>query len=183
MSQNVQKSHAVINFIEKTMENWKVELIAGGKSLAETKIQRGIFQGDALSPLLFIIAMMPLNHILRKCTAGYKLSRSKEKINHLMYMDDIKLFAKNEKRTGNPNIHSQNIQSRHTDGIWQWKMRSVRHEKWQTTSNWRKRTTKSRQDQNARRKRDLKILRNLDGWHHQTTRNEKQNSKRISQEN
>ena len=41
--------------------------------------------------------MMPLNHILRKCTAGYKLSRSQEKVNHLMYMDDIKLFAKNEK--------------------------------------------------------------------------------------
>ena len=40
---------------------------------------------------------MPLNPILRKCTAGYKLSRSQEKINHLMYMDDIKLFAKNEK--------------------------------------------------------------------------------------
>ena len=55
--------------------------------MAETKIQRGIFQGDALSPQLFIMAMMPLNHILRKCTAGYKLSRSQEKINHLMYMD------------------------------------------------------------------------------------------------
>ena len=41
--------------------------------------------------------MVPLNHILRKCTAGYKLSRSQEKINHLMYMDDIKLLAKNEK--------------------------------------------------------------------------------------
>ena len=40
--------------------------------------------------------MMPLNHILRKCTARYKLSRSQEKINHLMYVDDIKLFAKNE---------------------------------------------------------------------------------------
>ena len=26
-----------------------------------------------------------------------KLSRSQEKINHLMYMDDIKLFIKNEK--------------------------------------------------------------------------------------
>ena len=50
-----------------------------------------------MSPLLFIIAMMPQNHLLRKCTAGYKLSRSQEKINHLMYMDDIKLFAKNKK--------------------------------------------------------------------------------------
>ena len=75
-------SHEVINFIEQTMKTWRVDLTAGGRSIAETKIQRGIFQGGALSPLLFIIAMMPLNHILRKFAAGYKLSRSQEKINH-----------------------------------------------------------------------------------------------------
>ena len=56
-------SHEVINFIEQTMKTWRVEPTAGGRSIAETKIQRRIFQGDALSPLLFIIAMMPLNHI------------------------------------------------------------------------------------------------------------------------
>ena len=87
----------VIKFTEKTMETCWVELIAGGKSLAEVKIQRGIFQGDTLSPLLFVIAIMSLNHILRKFTAWYKLSKSQEKINHLMYMDDIKQFAKNGK--------------------------------------------------------------------------------------
>ena len=69
----------VIQFIEKTMQTCRVELTAGGKSLAEVKIQRGIYQGDALLPLLFVTAMMPLNHILRKCTAGYKLSKSQEK--------------------------------------------------------------------------------------------------------
>ena len=79
------------------METWRVELVARGKSLAEVKIQRGTFQRDALSPLLFVIAMMPLKYILRKCTAGYKLSKSQETLNYLMYMDDIKLFAKNEK--------------------------------------------------------------------------------------
>ena len=99
-------SHEVITFIDKTMKTWSVELTAGGRSLAETKIQRRIFQGDGLSPLLFIFATMPLNHIFRKCTAGCKLMRSQEKINNLMYMDDIKLFAKNEKRTGNSYTHS-----------------------------------------------------------------------------
>ena len=87
-------SHEVINFIEKITKSLRVELTAGGRNLTETKIRRCIFQGDALSPLLFIIAMMSFNHILRKCTAGYKLRRSQEKINHLMYMDDIKLFSK-----------------------------------------------------------------------------------------
>ena len=105
-------SHEVINFIEQAMNTWRVELTAGGRSKAETKIQRGIFKGDALSPLLFIIAMMPLNHILRKCTTGYKLSRSQEKINHLMYMDDIKLFAKNEKELETP-IHAVRIYSQY----------------------------------------------------------------------
>ena len=79
------------------METWREKLTAGGKSLAEVKIQRGIFQGDMLSPLLFVIVMMPLNHILRKCSGGHKLNKSQEKINHLMYIDDIKLFVKNKK--------------------------------------------------------------------------------------
>ena len=34
----------VINLIEKTMKNWRVEFTAGGKSLTETKTQRGTFQ-------------------------------------------------------------------------------------------------------------------------------------------
>ena len=56
---------------------------------------------------------MPLNHILPKCTAGYKLIKSQKKINHLIYMDEIKLFAKNEKELETliqtVRIYSQNI--------------------------------------------------------------------------
>ena len=95
------------------MKTWTVELTAGGRSFAEAKIQSGIFQGDALSPLLFIIIKMPLNHIHRKCTTEYKLSRSQEKINHLMFINDIKLSAKNEKELETlihaVRIHSQDI--------------------------------------------------------------------------
>ena len=78
------------------MQTWRVLLI-----------QRGIFQGDALSPLLF---MMTLNYILRKCIAGYILSGSQEKINHLLYMHGIKLFSKNEKELKTL-IHAIRIQS------------------------------------------------------------------------
>ena len=71
----------------QALENWRVK--AGGKTLAEVKIQHDIFLGYALSPLLFVIVMMQLNDILRKCTGGNKLTKLQEKINHLMYMDDI----------------------------------------------------------------------------------------------
>ena len=74
-----------------------MELTAGGRNITEAKVQRGIFQGDPLLPLVFIITMMPLNHILSKSIAGYKLGTSREMINHLMYMD-IKQFAKNKKK-------------------------------------------------------------------------------------
>ena len=84
----------VIKFIEHTKENGRFEPTAGGKRLIDVKIQRGILQGDTLSPLLLVIVINPLNYILKKCIGGYKLHKSQEKINHLMYMDDIKLFAK-----------------------------------------------------------------------------------------
>ena len=87
----------VVQFIKKTMETWREEL-TGGKILAEVKIQRGKFQGQKLLPLLlFVIAMMSLNHILRNCTAEHKLSKLQKKINMLMYIDNIKLFAKSER--------------------------------------------------------------------------------------
>ena len=42
--------------------------------------------------------MITVNYVLRKCTEGYKFTKSREKINHLMYMDDIKVFAKKKKK-------------------------------------------------------------------------------------
>ena len=86
-----KRSHEVIYFIKETMETRRVEFTAGGRSFAETNTQRGIFRRDALLLLLFIIIMMTMNHILRKCTDRYKLSILLENVNHLMY---IKLFVK-----------------------------------------------------------------------------------------
>ena len=75
-------------------------------------------------------------------------------------MDDIKLFAKKKKRkrTGNSNTRSQNIQLGYKNGIWHRKMWHDCKEKWQTTYDWRNGTTKSREDLNTRRKRNVQIL-------------------------
>ena len=55
----------------KALENWKVELAAGSQNLAEVKIQRDIFRGHSLSPLLFVTAMMSPINIFRKYGRSY----------------------------------------------------------------------------------------------------------------
>ena len=64
-------SEKVENFIMEAIENWKVELAAGWQNLTVVKIKRGIVQGDSVSPLLFVIAMVLLIYILRICIGGY----------------------------------------------------------------------------------------------------------------
>ena len=121
---------------------------------------------------------MPLNHILRKCTAEYKPSKSQEKIKHLVNLDDIKLFAK--KIIGNSNTNYENMQSRYRNEIWHRKMPHDMTEKWQTTHKGRSRTTKWSSHENARRK---EILRDIGNWHHQTAGNERKKLKKnISEE-
>ena len=55
-------SSEIIKFIEETKKKSRVEFIVEGKLFDEAKIQGVSFQGDALSSLLFVITMMPLNH-------------------------------------------------------------------------------------------------------------------------
>ena len=44
--------------------------------------------------------MIPLSLILRKAKAVYEFSGSKEKINNLLFMDDLKLYSRNGKELG-----------------------------------------------------------------------------------
>ena len=55
-------------------------------------INSGIFQSDSLSPLLFCFALTPLSYELNDTGHGYNIGE--EKINHLFYMDDLKLCGK-----------------------------------------------------------------------------------------
>ena len=64
------------------MASWKTVLTVNG-------------QGDSLSPLLYVIATIPMTTIFRQTGLGYQTSKSAAKISHLLYkMDDLKLYGK-----------------------------------------------------------------------------------------
>ncbi|KAL0839729.1 hypothetical protein ABMA28_016372 [Loxostege sticticalis] len=96
----IYKIHPVIiSFLKNTMVNWQTVLSIKNAALTTDpiKIQRGIFQGDSLSPLWFCLALNPLSKLLNESNRGFKLKHNNSHINlsHLLYMDDIKLFASN----------------------------------------------------------------------------------------
>ena len=53
--ENLGVSEEIRRIVKESMKSWKVELTYGNDVLGEVKIERGIFQGDSLSPLLFVI--------------------------------------------------------------------------------------------------------------------------------
>ena len=58
-SWNVQKLIAmtknIVTLVENCIANWKTVLESNQDILGTVDIKRGIFQGDSLSPLLFVI--------------------------------------------------------------------------------------------------------------------------------
>lgn len=87
-----------INLIVNSMSNWSTNLYCQNQDLGQVSIKRGIFQGDSLSPLLFIIALFPLSELMEKDSKGFELERNiGGKINHLLFMDDVKIYAKTPK--------------------------------------------------------------------------------------
>ena len=53
-------------FLLSSMKKWKTELTSCGQQLGVVNIKRGIFQGDSLSPLLFVLCMVPLSLVMRR---------------------------------------------------------------------------------------------------------------------
>ena len=54
-----------------SMAQWKVGLWNGANNLGSAAIQRGIFHGDSLSPLLFVICLVPITMVLRNPDTAY----------------------------------------------------------------------------------------------------------------
>ena len=89
----VRAAKNMTSILSNSMVNWKT---SGGVELGRVNIRRGIFQGDSLSPLLFIVVILPLTLVLQKTKAGYRLVRDTKPISHLLFMDDLKLYGANK---------------------------------------------------------------------------------------
>ena len=65
----------VRSFLEKTIKKLKLLLNSNRLDLYKVDVSRGIFQGDSLSPLIFVICMILLSLRLRKVKSSYERDR------------------------------------------------------------------------------------------------------------
>jgi len=72
----------------------EIQLFCSNNYYGDVSILRSIYQGDSLSPLLFVMALMPLSTILNSTSKGFVVVKDRLALNHLLYLDDLKLFAK-----------------------------------------------------------------------------------------
>lgn len=70
------------------MDNGSVHLRERTRKL---NIRRGILGGDSLSPLLFVITLIPFTVVLRTLKPGCLFGKGKEKLSYFLFMDDVKL--------------------------------------------------------------------------------------------
>ena len=88
-------ANSVQDSLNNNVKSCRLALNTSGEKL-EVNIRTLIFQVDSLSPFLFYFCMVPLTWLLRKAKAGYKEGNKGFKLNHLLFMDDLKTFSKSK---------------------------------------------------------------------------------------
>jgi len=86
----------ICELLDNAMQSWKIQLFCSNNYYGEVSIQDGIYQGDSLSPLLFVMALIPSSTILNVTRKGFIVDRNHLMLNYLLHLDDLKLFAKSE---------------------------------------------------------------------------------------
>jgi hypothetical protein len=98
-------NNKIVKFCKLSMEKWitKLQFKTNQEFMQSRlmKINRGIFQGDSLSPLLFCIALIPLTNELNRSKCGYQVYGTERNINHLLYTDDLKFIGRSEEELRN----------------------------------------------------------------------------------
>ena len=90
----------IINSLQQLMKKWTPTLqvkVKNNQIMSDPiHTQRGIYQGESLSPLWFCLALNSLSHLLNRTNYGFSIHSNNQEIqrlNHLLYMDYIKLYA------------------------------------------------------------------------------------------
>ena len=85
-------------FLKSTISKWKIDIKLNNKTILEKSIQKGILQGDSLSPLLFVLCMDPLSRKLNSVYPKIAIKMETEQYvsNHLLFIDDLKLYSEKE---------------------------------------------------------------------------------------
>ena len=88
----------IIKFLRKTIARWRLNIRFNNEEILQKRVERGILQGDSLSPLLFVLYMDPLSRKLNGTYPKVEVKIDKEcyASDHLLFIDDLKLFAHNE---------------------------------------------------------------------------------------
>lgn len=94
--------------------------------IIDIKIQRGIFNGDALSAQLFCVTPNPLSRALNDLETGYKLNDSQ--LTHPMHMGYIKLLSSIEQGLKQQLRFTSDVRMKF--GLQKSKIKNIRKEKW-----------------------------------------------------
>lgn len=96
---NLKVHRTIRNAIASMIKMWCVRYEVRNNGIVDRSapliVKRGVLQGDSLSPLLFCLAELPISHALNQMQ---KCDLNTFKINHLYYMDDLKVYATSEEK-------------------------------------------------------------------------------------
>ena len=97
--------------VRTLVKKWRTDIAiytSNGIKSIPISLQRGIFQGDSLSPLLFCLCVSPLSLMLGK-SQGFTSNYQLHPVTHLMFMDDLKVYEQSSEMLAATVLQVENL--------------------------------------------------------------------------